>query len=73
MITGRPIELLRARLQAAAENGARPDLFCSFTCSFSDSGQAQHAACLAVNGIHCSLLADVVEKGSPCRVRQLIR
>ena len=40
--------------------------FCSFRCPQADNEKAQHAACLAVNGVYCSLLLQVVEKGSPC-------
>jgi hypothetical protein len=67
------VEKLKADLEAAAAQGKRPERFCSFLCPFSDSGRAQHAACLAVNGIHCSLLGKVVVKGTPCRVSRLAR
>lgn len=40
--------------------------FCSFRCPQADNEKAQHAACLAVNGVFCSLLLQVVEKGAPC-------
>ena len=40
--------------------------FCSFLCSQADNEKAQHAGCLAVNGVFCRLLLRVVEKGSPC-------
>ena len=40
--------------------------FCSFRCPRADNEKAQHAGCLAVNGVFCSLLLQVVEKGSPC-------
>ena len=40
--------------------------FCSFLCPRADNGKAQHAGCLTVNGVFCSLLLQVVEKGSPC-------
>ncbi|MDP8256328.1 MAG: hypothetical protein P9M14_11315 [Candidatus Alcyoniella australis] len=66
------IARIRERLRILATQGIEPDLYCSFRCSFSDSGQAQHAACLAVNGVHCRLIEGVVEKGAPCRVRSLI-
>ena len=40
--------------------------FCSFLCPRADNKKAQHAGCLAVNGVFCSLLLRVVEKGSAC-------
>jgi hypothetical protein len=42
--------------------------FCSFTCPEADNARAQHAACLAVNGVYCGKLRLVVEKGAPCPV-----
>jgi hypothetical protein len=35
-------------------------------CDKADNKKAQHAACLAVNGVFCGLLGKVVEKGMPC-------
>ena len=43
--------------------------FCSFHCRHSDSSEAQHAACMAVNGIYCTILEEVIEKGRPCPVK----
>jgi hypothetical protein len=43
-----------------------PLKFCSFTCERADNDKAQHAACLAVNGVFCGILHRVVEKGMPC-------
>jgi hypothetical protein len=40
--------------------------FCSFICEHADNDKAQHAACLAVNGVYCALLEKTIEKGSPC-------
>ena len=40
--------------------------FCSFLCPQADNEKAQHAGCLAVNGVFCRNLLRVVEKGSPC-------
>jgi hypothetical protein len=40
--------------------------FCSFLCPQADNGKAQHAGCLAVNGVFCGILRQVVEKGTPC-------
>ena len=40
--------------------------FCSFLCPQADNEKAQHAGCLAVNGVFCGILLQVVEKGSPC-------
>ncbi|MBI5584984.1 MAG: hypothetical protein HY892_14325 [Deltaproteobacteria bacterium] len=40
--------------------------FCSFLCPDADNTQAQHAACLAVNGVYCGRLRQVIEKGGPC-------
>jgi hypothetical protein len=40
--------------------------FCSFLCPQADNEKAQHAGCLAVNGVFCRILLQVVEKGSPC-------
>jgi hypothetical protein len=37
-------------------------------CDRADNGKAQHAACLAVNGVFCGILLTVVEKGMPCPV-----
>ncbi len=37
-------------------------------CDRADNGKAQHAACLAVNGVFCGVLRRVVEKGMPCPV-----
>jgi hypothetical protein len=42
--------------------------FCSFGCDKADNKKAQHAACLAVNGVFCGVLGKVVEKGMPCPV-----
>ena len=42
--------------------------FCSFRCQHADNEQAQHAACLAVNGVYCTILQKVIEKGRPCPV-----
>jgi hypothetical protein len=42
--------------------------FCSFLCDKADNEKAQHAACLAVNGVYCVVLKKVVEKGIPCPV-----
>jgi len=42
--------------------------FCSFMCDKADNEKAQHAACLAVNGVFCGVLRKVVEKGMPCPV-----
>ncbi|MBI5602217.1 MAG: hypothetical protein HY879_02585 [Deltaproteobacteria bacterium] len=42
--------------------------FCSFRCEQADNEKAQHAACLAVNGVFCGILLRVVEKGAPCPV-----
>ena len=42
--------------------------FCSFNCDNADNEKAQHAACLAVNGVFCGILLQVVEKGAPCPV-----
>jgi hypothetical protein len=42
--------------------------FCSFLCPRADNEKAQHAGCLAVNGVFCSHLLQMVEKGSPCPV-----
>jgi hypothetical protein len=42
--------------------------FCSFLCPQADNEKAQHAACLAVNGVFCGILLQVVEKGAPCPV-----
>ncbi len=41
---------------------------CSFICDKADNKKAQHAACLAVNGVFCGLLGEVVEKGMLCPV-----
>jgi hypothetical protein len=35
-------------------------------CDKADNGKAQHAACLAVNGVFCGTLQQVIEKGMPC-------
>jgi hypothetical protein len=35
-------------------------------CNQADNGKAQHAACLAVNGVFCGTLQQVIEKGMPC-------
>jgi len=35
-------------------------------CNKADNKKAQHAACLAVNGVFCGLLGKVVEKGMLC-------
>ncbi len=43
--------------------------FCSFMCDKADNKKAQHAACLAVNGVFCGILGKVVEKGTPCPVK----
>jgi hypothetical protein len=43
--------------------------FCSFMCDRADNKKAQHAACLAVNGVFCGILGKVVEKGTPCPVK----
>jgi hypothetical protein len=40
--------------------------FCSFLCPQADNEKAQHAGCLAANGVFCRILLQVVEKGSPC-------
>jgi hypothetical protein len=40
--------------------------FCSFGCPRAENDKAQHAACLAVNGVYCGELKKVVEKGTPC-------
>jgi hypothetical protein len=40
--------------------------FCSFLCPQADNEKAQHAGCLAENGVFCGILLRVVEKGSPC-------
>lgn len=40
--------------------------FCSFLCEHADNNKAQHAACLAENGVYCSILEKVIDKGSPC-------
>jgi hypothetical protein len=37
-------------------------------CDRADNDKAQHAACLAVNGVFCGILHRVVEKGMPCPV-----
>ena len=37
-------------------------------CDKADNKKAQHAACLAVNGVFCGVLGQVVEKGMPCPV-----
>jgi len=37
-------------------------------CDKADNEKAQHAACLAVNGVFCGVLRKVVEKGMPCPV-----
>ena len=37
-------------------------------CDKADNKKAQHAACLAVNGVFCGILGKVVEKGIPCPV-----
>jgi hypothetical protein len=42
--------------------------FCSFLCDRAVNEKAQHAACLAVNGVFCGILGKVVEKGLPCPV-----
>ncbi len=42
--------------------------FCSFGCAAAENERAQHAACLAVNGVFCGILLKVVEKGTPCPV-----
>lgn len=42
--------------------------FCSFLCDKADNKKAQHAACLAVNGVFCGVLKKVVEKGMLCPV-----
>ncbi|MGC1404789.1 MAG: hypothetical protein WA974_17915 [Thermodesulfobacteriota bacterium] len=42
--------------------------FCSFMCDRAENEKAQHAACLAVNGVFCGILLKVVEKGTPCQV-----
>ncbi len=42
--------------------------FCSFMCDWAENEKAQHAACLAVNGVFCGILLKVVEKGTPCPV-----
>jgi hypothetical protein len=42
--------------------------YCSFVCEKADNGKAQHAACLAVNGVFCGVLKKVIEKGRPCPV-----
>jgi hypothetical protein len=40
--------------------------FCSFGCPKAENEKAQHAACLAINGVFCGALKRVVEKGTPC-------
>jgi len=35
-------------------------------CDKADNKKAQHAACLAVNGVFCGLLGKVIEKGMLC-------
>jgi hypothetical protein len=45
--------------------------FCSFICDQADNRKAQHAACLAVNGVFCGILLQVIEKGIPCPVERL--
>jgi hypothetical protein len=42
--------------------------FCSFGCEAAENERAQHAACLAVNGVFCGILLKVIEKGTPCPV-----
>ncbi|MBI4764037.1 MAG: hypothetical protein HY787_05460 [Deltaproteobacteria bacterium] len=42
--------------------------FCSFMCDQADNKKAQHAACLAFNGVYCGVLQRVIEKGTPCLV-----
>jgi hypothetical protein len=37
-------------------------------CEKADNRKAQHAACLAVNGVFCGTLQQVIEKGMPCPV-----
>jgi hypothetical protein len=37
-------------------------------CDRAENEKAQHAACLAVNGVFCGILLKVVEKGTPCQV-----
>jgi hypothetical protein len=41
---------------------------CSFGCLKAENEKAQHAACLAINGVYCGVLKKVVEKGTPCPV-----
>lgn len=60
------VEAIAARLRA---EGRTPPVFCSFTCPFADNDRAQHAACLAVNGVWCLGLDRPVEKGTPCRFK----
>jgi hypothetical protein len=47
-----------------------PMKFCSFGCPKAVNEKAQHAACLAVNGVFCGELKKVVEKGTPCPIEQ---
>jgi len=65
-------DTLREKIRKLQDQGLSPDPFCSFACPFSDTQQAQHAACLAVNGVYCSLLETVMEKGMPCPVRLIM-
>ena len=44
--------------------------FCSFTCPKARNEKAQHAACLAVNGVFCGDLKKIVEKGTPCPMEE---
>ena len=66
------VEKIRARVRLLSTQGVEPGSFCSFMCSFSDSAEAQHAACLAANGVYCRLIETVIDKGAPCRVRALL-
>jgi hypothetical protein len=37
-------------------------------CEKADNSKAQHAACLAFNGVFCGVLQQVIEKGTLCSV-----
>jgi hypothetical protein len=39
-------------------------------CDKADNGKAQYASCLAVNGVFCGTLQQVIEKGTPCLLEE---
>ncbi len=56
------------RINRQAPLNGIPMKFCSFLCDQADNKKAQHAACLAFNGVFCGILQQVIEKGTPCPV-----